>query len=118
MRQLIADIYRITLRITGNKLFSLLCALLYVSTLNLIILYGIILLLQDWMPGMSMVVKIFAFPNNILMAIFMMCIDFLIMLPLRYLLKDIRKHASIIPVVVYSFVSLLVLLYSHYVGSF
>ena len=114
MRDLIANIYKILYRKTGKKVFSLLFALAYVSAMNLIILYGIVLLLEDWRPEMSVLFKFFTFPSNMLMFISMMFINFLMMLPLKNLSKEVRKHASIPQVLVYSFAPLLVFLYSHY----
>lgn len=114
MRTLIADIYKIVFRVTGIKSVSFLFALAYVSTLNIIILYGITLLLEDWRPEMGEVVKVFSFPDNLLLALGMMFINFLVMLPLRYLLRDSTHHASIVKLLVYTFASVLVFLYAHY----
>jgi hypothetical protein len=115
MRGLIGDIYKLLFRLSGNRPFSFVFALFYVSVLNLVIIYGISQLLEGWWMSISLFVKMFAFPYSVLMVLLMMLLNFLTMLPLRYLLRDARRHASVIPVLVYTCATLLILLYFHYV---
>lgn len=111
MRRLIEDVYKIIFRISGNKQFSLICALVYISILNLVILYGICLLLEDWEPEILVAVKLFRFPYYIFVGVLMFLINFLVVLPLHRL-RDKARLSSVTQVVLYSFVSLLLFLYS------
>lgn len=118
MRKLIVDIYRIIYRITGNKAVSLLSALTYISVLNLVVIYGLSILLQGLLHETRLIVKLFSFPYNLILAIMVMVlINFCMMLPLYKLSKDAKRRAHVVPLLVYTFASLLLILYSHFFNN-
>ena len=69
MRRLIIDIYRIVFRLTGAKLLAIGVGLVYMTLLNLVMIYGLGLLMEGWLPFMSIVHKLFAFPFYIVTAL-------------------------------------------------
>lgn len=56
------DVYKITYGITKGGLFAYLFSLFYITTLNLISIYGLALLLEGWMSTAGYVHKLFRFP--------------------------------------------------------
>lgn len=112
MRLLIAELYKLLFRITGHRLFSLCFSLAYISTLNLIVIYGICVLLKDSSPLAMQALRFFTLGHVVMAAIVMILIDFLFVLPLRYLSVIPRRHMALAPLLVYSFVSILLVLYS------
>ena len=113
MRRLIADIYKIIYKRTENKAISLFSALAYISTLNLLILYGLGILAEGWMPT-SLVHKLFAFPYIVVTSVAMFVFDFVIMLPLQKLSRDKESAVLYIPIIVYTLVAVILFVYIKY----
>jgi len=118
MRKLIVDIYRIIFGVTGNKAVSLLGALVYVAVLNIVVIYGLSLLLEGLLHETVWVVKLFSFPYCLALGILaMVAINFCMMLPLYKLSKDAKRHPSVVPLIIYTFASVLLILYSHFINT-
>ncbi len=111
MRQLIKEVYKIVFRLTGHKIFSLSFSLVYITTLNLITICGIIILVKDSLPLHVLAFKYFTLRHLIIPALILLFINFLAVLPLRHLAGISRKHVIIAPLLVYSLVSILLILY-------
>jgi hypothetical protein len=113
MRRLIADVYKIMYRYTQNKVISLFTALAYITTANLLLIYGLGILAEGWLPT-SYVLIAFAFPYIIGVIAAMFIFNFVIMLPLQNLSRG--KDASImyVPLIVYSLAALILFFYIKY----
>jgi hypothetical protein len=111
MRLLITEVYKILFRLTGHKAFSLSISLIYITTLNLIVIYGLCVLLKDTSPLAGLALQFFTFNHVLLAAIIMLAIDFWFVLPLRYLSFVTRRHAMTMPLLVYSMISILLIIY-------
>ena len=113
MRRMIADLYRMMYNLTNNKLISLLFALLYITALNLLTIYGFGLLVEDWLPT-SYVHTLFAYPFIVPIAIVAFVFNFVIMLPLQNLSMGKKTKPMIWSIIAYTAVSILLFLYVKY----
>ncbi len=113
MRRLIADVYKIVFRLTSNKVISLFTALAYISTLNLLLIYGFGILAEGWLPT-SYVHIAFAFPYIIGVIIAMLVFNFVIMLPLQNLSRSKEAGVMYVPLVVFTMAALLLFIYIKY----
>lgn len=113
MKRLIGDLYRILYRITGNKYLSLGFSVVYFTGLTLVIVYGLSFLLKGWAPGIPFILKRFAYPDIIFIGAALLFINFRMMLPLHHS-KEKRNPILVTPIIVYSLVSVLLLLYTKY----
>ncbi len=112
MRQLIADLSKIIYKISGHIIISLILSIIYVTLLNFLTIYGLVILLEDWLPQLSYLHKPFAFPYYIGTALILFSFNYWLMLPLENLRKEIDlKSAEIMPLIVYSVVSSLIFAY-------
>lgn len=113
MRRLIADVYKIVFRLTGHKVFALFFALGYVSALHIVTIYGCTILLEGWQPELSAVIfKLFHLPYLALLFVVMCMIHFMFVLPLQCLPRTKSRYKLTAPVIVYSLVTLVLVLYS------
>lgn len=112
---MIADIFKIIYGLTGSKLFSLLFAVTYITILNLVVLKGLGLLIQDWLKVVKLMQKIFAFPYLVITFVVMFGINFLSMLPLKNLRKERQKKPVILPIAIYTLIAILIFLYIRYI---
>jgi hypothetical protein len=115
MKRLITDIYKIIYKLTKHKLTSLSVAILYISTLNIITLYGASFLLRGLVPYIQLVGIAFRRPYIFGTILLIVGLNFWSMLPLQNLSKEKSKPATIGSIVVYSFISLLLFAYARYV---
>ncbi len=113
MRRLIADVYKIIFGFTQNKIISLFTALAYITAINLLLIYGLGILAEGWLPT-SYVHMAFAFPYIIVVIVAMFVLNFVIMLPLQNLSN--REEASVmyVPLIVYSLAALILFVYIKY----
>ena len=113
MRRLIADLYKIIFRYTHNKVISLFSALIYFTVLNLILVYGLGILAEGWMPT-SYVHILFAFPYIIGVSAVMFIFNFVIMLPLQNLSRDKETGVMYVPLIVFSLAAIILFIYIKY----
>ena len=111
MIRLIIDIYRVVFRLTGIKLFAIIFALIYMTTLNLIMIYGLGLLLEGWLPFMSLVHKLFAFPFYYVTTVVVLSVTFYLMPSFQTIAKEGKKSASPLALILYTFFSLILFAY-------
>ena len=114
MRRLIADIYKILYKITRERYLSLIISIVYITILNLITIQGLGRLLEGWMSVIGYLRLLFRFPYIIATTIIMLGINFLIMLPLKNLKKERQKKPAIIPIVIYTVICFILVLYMQY----
>ncbi len=114
MKRLITDLYTVLYKFTGNKLISIAIVVLYFSAINLVTIYGFSYLLKDWTPGMETVNELFSFPLIIMLIPIMTALNLWILTPLKNLSKEKRKHPFITPIIVYSMVAFVLLLYTRF----
>src|ERR1700744_3425198 len=101
MKILILDLYKLCYRITGSHAFSVGFAFVYITILNLIVTYGIGVL----MPGSaaSKIIHILlSFPVCIATVIIMLLINFWIMTPLKNMKKERKNKVSYWGIVMYT----------------
>jgi len=115
MRRLIADVFKILYKITNNKLFSLSFALIYIAILNLLTIRGLCLLLSGLVPYIELISRIFSKPYIFVTILVAILLNFWIMLPLENLSKERQRPYSIASIIIYTFVALILFLYSRYV---
>lgn len=111
MRRLIADIYKILFKRTGSRNFALLVAILYVSALNMLTIFGLVLMLEGVVEELTYVHIIFLFPYSIITGLAIVVLNFWIMLPLYHLTEEEDIKPAVSPIVIYSLVSLVLLAY-------
>ena len=102
MRRFIADIYKMLYKLTKKKLLSFSLALAYITTLNLILVYGLSFLLNGLVPGIKFVKIIFHRPYVFAVIPAALLIHFCLMLPLENLSKEKGKPNAVAPILIYS----------------
>lgn len=113
MKRLIADIYKIIYGLTRMSYLSLFIALAYVTVANFIILYGIFLLVQGWLP-IDILLKGFQYPYYVVTAIGLFLFQFWLMVPLKNLSKEKKKKPYYWPIFAFTATSIILLVYIHY----
>ena len=113
MRSLIVSIYRLVYNITRFKLFSFVVAIAYITLLNLVMVYGLGLLLEGWMPT-SIVHKLFAFPLIIFTTGLMTYLIYKATPPRKSISKDAKKTTSYTAILVYTGLCALIFAYIKY----
>jgi hypothetical membrane protein len=82
--------------------------------LNLVIIFGLCLLLQDLYPELYMVHTLFSFPYYFVTAAAVLFVNIRIA-PIKVTIKEKKKHIFYIPIIIYSVAALILFLYSHYI---
>ena len=113
MRRLIIDVYRAIYYVTGAKGLSLGVAIVYVSALNMIVLYGLGLLLEGWLPT-SIVHKLFAFPYYFVTGAAMLGGMIWIRPPMKNITKEAKKATDYTFIIVYTVAAVFAFLYIKY----
>jgi len=113
MKRLIADVYIILWRITKAKSLSFIFALAYITTLNLISIYGLSLLLQGWMST-GMIRKLFNYPYYLITAPAVFLLNLWLMTPLKNLSKERKKTPFYPSVIAYTLITIVLCIYIHY----
>ena len=114
MRRIIADIYKIIYKITGNKLFSLSFALVYITILNLLTIYGLCTLLMGLLHILIYVLIAFSRPYIYGTIVVVLVLNLTMMMPLKNLSKERKKPYFLGPIIVYSLISVLLFCYTKY----
>lgn len=114
MKGLIAGIYNLVYRATGIKPIAFVFALVYVSLLNLVLLYGFSLLMKDLFPFVGLLTPLFRFPIIIGTLALMLGLTFWLMPSWETITKEGKKVKKYTPIIVYTAVALLIFAYSKY----
>lgn len=115
MKRLMADIYKYVYKIVGSKLFSYLFTILLVTICNLLLVYGLSILLEGWIGTFKLVHKLFAYPKNIsVTSAIMLYMCYRTMPSIDSLTKDKVKNPFLTPILLYVAAATLIFLYSAY----
>jgi hypothetical protein len=112
MRRLIADLYKIVFHLTGSKIFSLFLAIGYITVLNLLTLYGLSILLEDWLHKLHYIHKLFSFPYYLATVAVMLSLNFWLMLPLHKLSEEIEIRPTYRTIIIYTLISAVLYAYT------
>ena len=110
MRSLIVAVYRLVYDVTRFKAFSVVIAVAYITLLNLVMIYGLGLLLEGWMPT-SIVHRLFAFPYILFTTALMTYLIIKVTPTRKTLSKDAKKVTKYTAVLIYTGLCILVLAY-------
>lgn len=114
MKALIVKLYRIIYHYTGVRSFSYIFSLSYITMLNLVTIYGLALLLEDWLPT-AMVVKLFSFPMILITATGMLVVNYFTGPSVYYITSSEKLNkVNYTSVILYSAVTLLLFAYTQY----
>ncbi|MCD6010372.1 MAG: hypothetical protein K0Q79_234 [Flavipsychrobacter sp.] len=113
MKRFITDLYKIIYQLTGYKTLSIGLAIVYLSALNLLTLYGLIFLLKG-LVKVTALLKLFAFPYYLITIVAMLAFNYWLLTPLKDLSKGKRIKPLVAPIIVYSLVAILLFLYGRY----
>jgi hypothetical protein len=113
MKRLIADIYKIIYHITHVKSLSFIVALVYVTALNLISIYGLALLLSTWLPT-KIILKLFVFPYSIIISALILLLNFQMIRPLKNMHNERKKMPFYPSIIAYTLITIILCLYIHY----
>ena len=113
MKGLIVDVYSIVYRVSGAKMFSVVIAVLYLTALNMIMVFGLGLLMNGWMPT-SFVTKLFVFPYYFFTAALMLWITTRFKPSKKAIAKEAKKTTDYTFIIIYSLAALILLLYIKY----
>jgi len=111
MRRLIVDMYRLIFRATGIKFLALVISLLYMTVLNLVMIYGLGLLMEGLFPFMSVVHKMFAFPYILATSVGVLLVTLWLMPSVSSITKEGKKAASPLALILYTIFSLMLFAY-------
>ncbi len=114
MRRMIADLFKVIYKLTNSKLISLPFAVLYISFLYLVTIYGLCFLLTDEVPILGIIARLFRPPYGYGVFLLIAGFNFWLMLPLQNLTKDKNKPYSILTVAIYSIACFCLLIYIRY----
>ena len=114
MRRMIADLYKLLYKLTHSKLIALPFAVIYISLLNTITIYGLSLLLAEEVPFLESISDLFRPPISYIVFILITGFNFWLMLPLQNLSKEKSKPPAIGPVTIYTIACICILLYVKY----
>ena len=113
MRSLIVAVYRLVYNVTRFKVFSVVVAVAYITLLNLVMIYGLGVLLEGWMPT-SIILRFFVFPYILFTTALMTYVIIKVTPTRKTLSKDAKKVTKYTAVLIYTGLCLLVLLYIKY----
>jgi hypothetical protein len=114
MKSLAAGIYNLVYRVSGNKPLAFGFAVIYVSLLNLVLLYGFSLLMKDLFPVVGLLTPLFRFPINIFALALMAGLTFWLMPSRETIAKESKRVKKYTPLIVYTAIALLIFAYSKY----
>ncbi len=117
MKRFITDLYKFIYRVTGFKTLSVFLAVVYMSALNIMTLFGLIHLLKGLVSKITLLLTFFSFPVYIITIALMLIFNFWLLSPVKDLSKGKRVKPLIVPIIVYSFVALILFLYGRYFES-
>ena len=111
MKRLIAETYKLLYKITRARRFSAYVAIAYITLLNMITLKGIGLLTEGWLSFMVFLRVLFVFPNYIVTALIIFSLYVVSMSPLSSLKKERQKPMILLPVLGYTLLCAILILY-------
>ncbi len=113
MRSLIVAVYRLVYNVTRFKVFSVVISVAYITLLNMVMIFGLGMLMEGWMPT-SIVHKLFAFPYILFITALMTYLIIKATPKRKALSKDAKKVTKYTAVLIYTGLCILVLLYIKY----
>ena len=113
MRSLIVAVYRLVYNVTRFKVFSVVISVAYITLLNMVMIFGLGMLMEGWMPT-SIVHKLFAFPYILFITALMTYLIIKVTPTRKTLSKDAKKVTKYTAVLIYTGLCLLVLAYIKY----
>ena len=114
MRRLIADIFKILYELTGYKFPSFIAALVYITALNMLTIYGLAILLSGAIPEVGFIFKLYTFPLYFLTAFGLLAFNYIIMLPLENLSKEKGSKIMPVPIIIYTVISIILFIFTIY----
>lgn len=113
MKTLIIDVYRFVYKFSRAKMFSVGVAVIYITILNMVVLCGLCLLLEGWMPT-SYMRKLFIFPYYLFTGAIMLYVTALFKPSQKAISKEAKKANNYTFIIVYSLAGLILFLYLRY----
>lgn len=113
MRRLLVDVYRLMFLITGAKMFSVVIAIIYVTLLNMVVLSGLSLLMQGWMPT-AFIHKLFTYPYYFFTGVVMLGLMIKYKPSKKIIAKEAKKTKDYTFIAIYTAVALILYLYIMY----
>ena len=113
MKTLIIDVYRFVYRISGAKGFSVIIAVIYLTILNMVMLYGLGALMVGWMPT-KFIASLFVFPYYFLTAGLMLFLTIKYKPTKKAIAKEAKKTKDYTFIIVYSLAALILFLFMKY----
>jgi hypothetical protein len=113
MKKFITDAFKIALIITGNKRWSIVIAILYLTVLNMATIYGLLHLLQGLADGITKLLILFSYPYIDISIALMLGFNTWLLTPFDSLYKSKRTRPLVTPLIVYSIVSVLLFIYGY-----
>jgi hypothetical protein len=109
MKEFVIDVYKVLFRATRNKILSIVFAVTYISLLNMITIYGLCYLSDMFLPGI--ILRLYSFPYIYIYAMAMFFYIRSLLMPFKNLSRDKSARPVLSPLIIYSFVSLLLMFY-------
>jgi hypothetical protein len=113
MKRLMIDAHKIVFNITKAAFFSFFVALLYITVLNVISIYGSAILLQGWVVPAKVVKRISTTPFYIAISLFILLLNYRGLKTID-LAKERKKEVFYPPILIYSVMSVILFLYIYY----
>ena len=113
MKTLIIDVYRFVYLISGAKMLSVAVGVVYVTILNMIMLCGLGLLMEGWMPT-KFVSHLFVFPYYFFTAALVLLFTARYKPSKKVIAKEAKKTNDYTFIIVYSIAAIIMVLYMRY----
>ena len=114
MKTFIIDAYRFIYRISGAKMFSVVVAIIYVTILNVIVISGISLLIEGWIPIFGTVHKLFVFPYYFFTGAVLFGLTIWFRPSKKAIAKEAKKTKDYTFILIYTFAALILFVYLRY----
>lgn len=112
MKNLTASVFQVLYSMTGLKSLSYGVALVYMTILNMIMINGLSVLMQDIIPGIGQLHRLFVLPVAAATFVVMLGLTFVLSPKREQIAKDGKKIKKFTIISVYSLIGLLLLTYS------
>ena len=110
MKILLVDLYKLLYRITNKSTLSIIISLIYITFLNLVVMYGLAMLL----PAASVLQILFRRPIIIVTATAMFLLNRWIMSPFKNIKKEKKKPIGYWSLIMYTSVAVIIYVYTRY----
>src|SRR6516162_5205921 len=115
MRQFITKSYRFLHQIIGVKNIAYIIAISYISILNLLTVYGLLLLMEGLFPSViTLLLRLFHFPLILLPTIITFVITMMTAPSMYSISVTQKKRENYLPLIFYTFICILIFAYSMY----